>query len=108
AHRVSLWSAREENARLLRTHRENVRLLPSIPIPPSIELTTDIAEAVDGADLWIAAVPTVYLRVTLEPIAAALGGRDVPVLSLAKGLENETFQRPSEILRQLLGVRRVA
>jgi glycerol-3-phosphate dehydrogenase (NAD(P)+) len=107
-HRVCLWSAREENARLLRVHRENVRLLPGVPIPPSVELTTDVSEAVAGADLWIAAVPTVYLRATLEPTAPTLRGRDVPVLSLAKGLENDTFQRPTEILRQVLDVRRIA
>jgi glycerol-3-phosphate dehydrogenase (NAD(P)+) len=92
----------------LRLHRENVRLLPGVPVPASIELTTDLGEAAAGADLWVAAVPTVYLRGTLGPIAPALRGRDVPVLSLAKGLESETFQRPSEILRELLGVRRVA
>ena len=34
-HRVTLWSAREENGRLLRERRENVRLLPGVPIPPS-------------------------------------------------------------------------
>jgi glycerol-3-phosphate dehydrogenase (NAD(P)+) len=106
-HRVRLWSARPENARLLRERRENVRLLPGVPIPEAVQLTGDLAEAVAGADLWIAAVPTVYLRSTLQPVAHALRG-DRPVLSLAKGLENETFMRPSEILRQVLGVHRVA
>src|SRR5205807_3600302 len=33
---------------------------------------------------------------------------DRPTLSLAKGLENGTFLRPTEILRQVLGVHRVA
>jgi glycerol-3-phosphate dehydrogenase (NAD(P)+) len=106
-HRVTLWSAREENGRILRERRENVRLLPGVTIPESITLTTDIAEAVFQADLWIASIPTVYLRATLQPLAPALKA-DRPVLSLAKGLENETFLRPTEILRQVLGVRRVA
>src|SRR5947209_16641088 len=85
-HRVTLWSAREENGRILAQHRENVRLLPGVPIPPAVELTTDVEQAVAGADLLIMAVPTVYLRETLRRIAPALGaGR--PVLSLAKGME---------------------
>jgi glycerol-3-phosphate dehydrogenase (NAD(P)+) len=104
-HRVSLWSAREENGRILRERRENVRLLPGVPIPPAIELTTDVKYA-SGADLWIAAVPTMYLRETFQRVAA-LGGT-TPVLSLVKGLENETFLRPSEILREVLGPRQVA
>src|SRR5262245_66115848 len=71
AHRVTLWSAREDNGRLLREHRENIRLLPGVPIPASVELTTDAAHAVDGADLWVSAVPTVYLRHTMERVRAA-------------------------------------
>jgi glycerol-3-phosphate dehydrogenase (NAD(P)+) len=107
AHRVTLWSAREENGRMLRERRENVRLLPGVPIPPAVQLTTDIREAVAGAELWVAAIPTAFLRDTLDRIAPALRA-DRPVLSLVKGLENETFLRPTEILRQVLGARPVA
>jgi glycerol-3-phosphate dehydrogenase (NAD(P)+) len=103
-HRVRLWSARPENGRILQERRENVRLLPGVPIPESVRLTTDVAEAAGGADLLIAAVPTVYLRATLRPVAAALRDRR-PVLSLAKGLENATFLRPTEILAEVLGPR---
>src|SRR5262249_6385303 len=106
-HRVRLWSAREENGRILRERRENVRLLPGVPIPDSVALTLDIAEAVADADLWIAAVPAVYLRTTLERIAAAVRC-NAPVLSLAKGVEIQTFLRPSEILTQVLGVEQTA
>jgi glycerol-3-phosphate dehydrogenase (NAD(P)+) len=98
--RVTLWSAREENGRLLREHRENVRLLPGVVIPPSIHLTTDPAEAVAGADLWVVAVPTVYLRTTLGRLAVLR--ERAPVLSLTKGFENETFLRPSEVITQVL------
>ena len=35
-HRVALWSAREENGRLLRERRENVYLLPGVSIPANI------------------------------------------------------------------------
>ena len=85
-HRVVLWSAREENGRILRERRENVRLLPGVPIPENVELTTDIVRATVDADLWIAAVPTVYLRETLTEVRPLLRPGP-PVLSLAKGLE---------------------
>ena len=106
-HRVVLWSAREENGRLLREHRENVRLLPGAPIPECVELTTDAAHATADADLWVAAIPTVYLRETLQKIRP-LVRPGPPVLSLAKGIERETFLRPTEILTEVLGVDRVA
>jgi glycerol-3-phosphate dehydrogenase (NAD(P)+) len=108
-HRVCLWSARAENARLLQERRENVRLLPGVPIPPSVQLTTDVTAAV-GADVWLSAIPTVYLRPTLERIRLELSGRlpGVPVVvSLTKGIEIGTFRRPSEILAEVLGATRI-
>src|SRR5437867_1591731 len=65
-HQVTLWSAFEENAKILRERRENVRLLPGVPISESVRLTTDAAFALADADLPIFAIPTVYLRKTLQ------------------------------------------
>src|SRR5437868_9070747 len=83
---VRLWSAREANGRLLQERRENVRLLPGVPIPMSVELTLDAVHATADADLWVVAVPTVYMRSTLAPIASRLSAAPA-VLSLAKGIE---------------------
>jgi glycerol-3-phosphate dehydrogenase (NAD(P)+) len=107
-HDVRLWSARPENGRLLQQRRENVHLLPGVSIPPSVQLTTDLAEAVAGATLWVSAVPTVYLRATFAPVAPLLAPAAGPVVSLAKGLEVGTFRRPTEILAELLGASRLA
>jgi glycerol-3-phosphate dehydrogenase (NAD(P)+) len=105
-HRVALWSARSENA-AWHARRENVRLLPGVAIPASILLTTDIEQALEAVDLLIAATPTVYLRSTLARIAPAIPDAK-PLLSLAKGLENHTFRRPTEIAIEVLGPRSVA
>jgi glycerol-3-phosphate dehydrogenase (NAD(P)+) len=105
-HRVRLWSARADNGAILQSKRENVRFLPGVSIPSSIELTTDPATAVRDADLWVTAIPTVYLRPTLQrfrPLATAT----TPVVSLTKGIELSTFQRPSQIIAEVLGTERV-
>jgi glycerol-3-phosphate dehydrogenase (NAD(P)+) len=111
-HRVSLWSAREENARVLRERRENLVYLPGVAIPNAIELTIDPSQALSGAGLVIVAIPTVYMRQTLERIASqasrVASAPGVPVVSLAKGLEIDTFMRPTEILRQTLQVHQLA
>jgi glycerol-3-phosphate dehydrogenase (NAD(P)+) len=105
-HRVRLWSARPESAAGLRQNRENVRYLPGVPIPESVQLVTDPAAAVEGADLWVEAIPTVHLRNTLGRFRD-LGGATVPVVSLTKGIELSTFRRPSEIIGDVLGTERV-
>jgi len=105
---VVLWSAREENGRLLQQHRENLRLLPGIPIPPAVFLTMDLSEALRAADLIIWAVPTVYLRATLSPWSSLLRQVATPAVSVAKGIEVGTFRRPSEIILELTGPRPLA
>lgn len=107
-HRVRLWSARPETGRVIQEHRENVLFLPGVPIPPAVELTCDLDAAVAGADLWVSAIPTVYLRDTLTRVRGAIGGSAVPpVVSLTKGIEQGTFLRPSQIVREALGADRV-
>jgi glycerol-3-phosphate dehydrogenase (NAD(P)+) len=108
-HRVRLWSARPENGRLLQEKRENVHLLPGVRIPDAVELTQDIAVAVADADLWLCAIPTVYLRPTLSRIRDEIGPDATlpPVVSLTKGIEVGTFRRPSEVIGEVLGADRV-
>jgi glycerol-3-phosphate dehydrogenase (NAD(P)+) len=105
--RVRLWCPRPEKARELSECGENVRLLPGVPIPAQVEITADAAQVLAGAELCIAAVPTVYLRTTLRPLAGQVLPT-LPVLSLAKGVEVDTFLRPTDILRELWGVERLA
>jgi glycerol-3-phosphate dehydrogenase (NAD(P)+) len=103
SHRVCLWSAFEANHRVLAEKRENVRLLPGVKIPPSVELTMDPATALADCQMAVSAIPTVYLRNTLKRFIG-IWPKTLPTVSLSKGLENETFQRPSQILHEVLGL----
>ena len=104
--RVRLWSARAENGTALQQARENVRFLPGVPLPSTLELTTSAEEAVSGCDYWVSAIPTVHLRNTLTRFQA-WATPNTPVISLTKGLEISTFRRPSEIIHEILGTDRV-
>lgn len=103
---VRLWSARAGAGREIAARRENVRQLPGIPIPETVELTTDPERAVAGADCWVVAVPTAFLRETVGRFRT-LARPDLPIVSLTKGIEAGTFRRPTEILAEVLGVSRL-
>jgi glycerol-3-phosphate dehydrogenase (NAD(P)+) len=103
---VALWVRTPAAAAALAATRENQRLLPGIRIPPSIEITADIAAAANEAELLVAAIPTAYLRAALSAIAGAVPP-GVPVVSVVKGIENGTFLTPSQIIRDVLGPRDV-
>ncbi len=104
-HHVRLWSYRGDAAESLRAKRENALQLPGVPIPDSVEITASVEDAVRGADAWITAIPTAFLRSTLRHFKT-VAAPHVPAVSLTKGIEIETFRRPSEIIREELGMER--
>ncbi len=106
-HRVRLWCPRPDSFCSLRDDRENRRLLPGVPIPDTIVITDDPAEALAGADLAIGAVPTVHLRGVCDRLGPPWPA-GLPVLSLTKGIELDTFLRPTEIWERVPGVPRAA
>ena len=103
---VALWARTPRHAEHMKATRENRRLLPGVAIPESVHITSDVAEAVDGADFLVAAIPTNFLREALGAIAALLT-ENRPVISVIKGLEIDTFMRPSEIIADVLGSRTI-
>lgn len=105
--RVTLWAREASRAEEIGRTRENSRHLPGIRLPESIFVTNDAREACGEAELIVVAIPTPFLRSTLSTLAPSIPSA-VPALSVVKGIENETFARPSEIIVATLGERPVA
>lgn len=104
---VTLWGRDTGLIRQIATSRENLKHLPGIPIPASVRVTTDPAEATSAADLIIIAIPSKYLRATLTQLVPAVPN-STPLVSVVKGIEIDTFARPSQVIREVLGERSVA
>jgi glycerol-3-phosphate dehydrogenase (NAD(P)+) len=105
--RVTLWARDRSRAAEVDQQRQNLRHLPGVTLPEDLRVTADPAEATEGADLLVAAVPSAYLRETMAGMAATVP-QGVPVLSVVKGIEFGTFARPSQVLVETLGERPVA
>ncbi len=102
--RVTLWGRDPVHTETIARTRENRRLLPGVRLPDAVIVTHDAAIACRGADAYVVGIPTQYLRAAMETLAPQIEA-GVPVLSLVKGIENESLLRPSEILREVLGPR---
>jgi glycerol-3-phosphate dehydrogenase (NAD(P)+) len=76
-------------------------------IPEKVRVNSDVADAARAAELIVVAVPTAYLRATLASVADRVP-KGAGVLSVVKGIENGTFARPSQIIRETLGERPLA
>lgn len=103
---VAIWTRTPEIAAELNRTRINERLLPGIRIPEQVQITHDIQAALAGAEYLVAAIPSKFLRESLEGLAKHLTGNR-PVISVVKGLEIETFLRPSQIISETIGSRAV-
>ena len=103
-HDVTLWGAFPEYIKFLENKRRNKKFLPGIDLPKGIRLTSDIAEISKDA-LAVIAIPSKYLRKTLPDLKSGIGKR---VVSLTKGIEGDTLLRPSEVMREVLQVEKVA
>jgi glycerol-3-phosphate dehydrogenase (NAD(P)+) len=101
-HGVTMWGAFEESIEQLLQDREQRRLLPGVSVPPQVRLTANDADAFAGATMILSAIPTQYMRsswLRLKPHVPA----GVPVVSVAKGIENGTLLRPTEIVEEVMG-----
>jgi len=104
---AQLWARSRENAEAMAGSRENSRHLPGVAIPESIAITANACDATAAADLIVVAIPSFYLRSTLATLADRLP-KNVPILSVVKGIENVSFARPSQIVVDQLGDRPVS
>lgn len=101
-HDVALWGHDKAYTASIAATRENPRYLAGVTLPDAVAVTDDPAAALAGAGAVLVAVPTQHVRAVMREMAPLLAG-DAPVVSLAKGLEQSTGQRPSEILAEVLG-----
>ena len=104
---VTLWGADVTYTNYLREKRENVKYLKGIPIPSGIYITSDISDPLMSAQLFVSATPTPYLRPTLMKLKNIFD-HGIPIVSVTKGIENDTLMRPSEIITNVLGKQRIA
>ena len=101
-HNVQLWGAFPEYLTEVEARRENYKFLPGVSLPRELRLTCDISEAVTGQDMIVLATPTQFLRGVLQKMSVCFD-RNTPVINVAKGIENNTWKRISQIVADELG-----
>ena len=93
-HRVTLWARDPVQAKSIAAARRNQRYLPEIPLPDSLQIGSDLPQAIANAELLVAATPVAGLRELL----GGLQGTKVPLVWLCKGFEQDSAAMPHEIV----------
>lgn len=99
---VALWGREPElSADINKNHRLTRYFPASVELREDLSSTTELPEAVAGAEALLFAVPTVAIRSVAEAVKPLLRAK-VHVITTAKGFELGTHKRMSEVLREVL------
>ncbi len=97
-----IWARRPEVAEAIDNAHENPQFHPGVTLPDTLRCTNELGPALAGADVVVVAVPTQFIRSTLEGVPDHVAA-DTPFISLAKGIEVSTLLRPTEVIVESLG-----
>ncbi|MBN2494153.1 MAG: NAD(P)-dependent glycerol-3-phosphate dehydrogenase [Deltaproteobacteria bacterium] len=100
---VMLWAFEPEVSEEVNLQHENRTYFPGVRLPESLKATSSLAEALDGRELVLLAVPSHVMRDVVSKAAAHLP-RGVPIVSASKGIENDTLMTMSEVLEDILPI----
>ncbi|MHC4518101.1 MAG: NAD(P)H-dependent glycerol-3-phosphate dehydrogenase, partial [Planctomycetota bacterium] len=97
-----MWGYDADQLGEIERHRENRKFLPGYKLPDPLVFDPRDEQAMVGADLIISAVPCQYMRRVWQRLRDHVPA-GVPIVSVAKGIENDTLLRPTQILADVLG-----
>lgn len=96
-----LWARSADTAEQVNREHRNERYLKDLPLHPALRATADLEEAVHDCDVLVVGVPSHSFRETLRNVAPRIRPW-IPVISLAKGLEQGSHRRMTEIIHEEL------
>lgn len=97
---VRMWGYDEHENGVISQTRKSARL-PGFELPASVRIALSDPEAFDGVDIIVNAIPVQFIRNAWERIAPHVP-KDTSVINVAKGIENGTLLRPTQIIADVL------
>ena len=98
-HEVTIWSIDKAEVEMLKAKREHVDKLPGIPIPESIKITNNITEGIEGMDIVVLAVPSVFTRSTARAMCPYIKDGQI-LVNVSKGIEETTLMTMTEQIEE--------
>lgn len=99
-HPVVLWSRRADLAEVINNTSENPDYLPGHRLPYGLRATSELDEATEGAAILAMAVPSHGFGEVMSRMSAL--PPDLPLISLTKGIEENSLRRMTEVIADLL------
>ncbi|MCA6060939.1 MULTISPECIES: NAD(P)H-dependent glycerol-3-phosphate dehydrogenase [Thalassolituus] len=94
------WMRNDDVARSINEQHTNPQYLPDVSLNPSLTATTDLLEAIRGAEVIFVSVPSKSVREVVSSFAAELTP-DQALVSTTKGIEPDGFLLMSQVLAEI-------
>jgi glycerol-3-phosphate dehydrogenase (NAD(P)+) len=98
-HNVTVWLRDEKLCKELSESRINKKYLSKVKIPENIVFTSNINEAVKGAEILLLVIPTQMVRGVLKQIKDEYKDKKI-IINASKGIEIGTMSLVSDIVRE--------
>ncbi|WP_251520810.1 MULTISPECIES: NAD(P)H-dependent glycerol-3-phosphate dehydrogenase [Staphylococcus] len=100
-HQVLMWGKNEQTINELNDSHKNSKYLKNIELNKQLKATGDIETAINYADVFLIALPTKAIRSVVSEIDSKLTTKKT-FIHVAKGIENDTYKRVSEMIEDTL------
>ena len=98
---VQMWGHDREQLMEMAEDRENKKFLPGYKLPKNLEFEPDDEKIMKGTELILSAVPCQFIRSVWTRLKKYTP-ENIPIVSVAKGIENGTLLRPTQIIADVL------
>ncbi|BDC49090.1 glycerol-3-phosphate dehydrogenase [NAD(P)+] [Bryobacterales bacterium F-183] len=99
--KVRLWAFEKDVVDAMQSTGENAAFLPGFRLPANLSFTSDLRDAVTGADCVLGAMPSQHARRIYSEMRPYFSMRQ-RLVSATKGIENGTLLRMSQVIEQVL------
>ena len=106
-HEVTVWSIVEDEIKMLEESHEHLDKLPGVKLPQDMIFTTDLKAACENKEVLVLAVPSPFTRSTSRMMRDHVADGQL-IVSVAKGVEEDTLMTLSQVIKQEIPQCRVA
>ncbi|SFB82312.1 glycerol 3-phosphate dehydrogenase (NAD(P)+) [Marinospirillum celere] len=101
-HPTRLWVRNPELAEAINREHRNPRYMPDLQLPETVQATSDLEEALEGAELVFLAIPSKGFAQVLEQARPFLKPEQL-LVSTTKGFEEKGFKLMSQLMAEITG-----
>lgn len=97
---VTLWNALPDTLNIIQKDGQNTKYLPGIGLE-NINLEYDLAQAVQGKDMILIAIPSKFYRNLLDRLKTLTSGAQI-IVSATKGIELDPIRTMTELIEEII------